>query len=365
MRLFSAALCTTVAVSLLAGCSGNTSSPSSSVPSVGANTKAQGAGLHGGFAVNVIPQRFMPTKHVPMRGPIATAAQMQGIYVSGFAATELWGFPKNNSGNGPSTCTVSPTSSVNGFGVDESGNLMVPNAFFVSSVELREVNVYGPGMCGPLLGTITDPYGQPADASAVSATTGNIAVGNIFDISAAGSVSVCTLASATCSTNLTNPAMYEVAGVAMANNGDCWADAINSSDVASLVYFAGCSGAGVVATGFVNPFYGGVDIDKYGNLVTVSLFGPSFSLPSQVYVYSGCNPACTLISTSNLTGESIFGHLGKNSQRFVTTNLESADVEVYKYRAQSGLTLNYSFTGGIPCSSDECEAAAYSPSSVR
>jgi len=57
MRLFSAALCTTVAVSLLAGCSGNTSSPSSSVPSAGANTRAQGAGLHG-IAVNAIPSGF-------------------------------------------------------------------------------------------------------------------------------------------------------------------------------------------------------------------------------------------------------------------------------------------------------------------
>jgi hypothetical protein len=363
MRLFSAALCTTVAVSLLAGCSGNTSSPSSSVPSAGANTRAQGAGLHG-IAVNAIPQRFLPTRIKPIRGRIATTAEMKGIYVSTFGGTDLYGFPKNNAGNGPSTCTVSPTASVNNFGVDNSGNLMVPNAFFVSSVEERVINVYGPGMCGPLLGTITDPYGQPSDASAVSATTGNIAVGNIFDISTAGSVSVCTLASATCSTNLTNPAMYEVGGVAMAANGDCWADAISSADVASLVYFAGCSGAGVVATGFVNPFYGGVDIDGKGNLVTVSLFGKSFTLPSVVYVYSGCNPTCTLISTTPLTGENIFGHLGKQSLRFVTPNLESADVEVYKYRP-SGLTLNYSFTGGLPCSTDECEAAAYSPSSAK
>ena len=166
-------------------------------------------------------------------------------------------------------------------------------------------------MCGPFLGSIVDPYGQPSDASAVSATTGNIAVGNIFDTSGDGSVSVCTLTSGTCSTNLTNPAILEVGGVGMAANGDCWANAINSDDVAVLVYFAGCSGAGVVATGFVNPFYGSVDVDGKGNLVTVSLFGPSFSLPSVVYVYSGCNPACTLISESPLTGESIFGHLGK------------------------------------------------------
>ena len=136
------------------------------------------------------------------------------------------------------------------------------------------------------------------------------------------------------------------------------------SSVAVLVYFAGCSGAGVVTTGYVDPYYGGLDIDGKGNLVTESLFGPSFSLPSEVFVYSGCNPACTLISSSQLAGESIFGHLGQKSLRFVTTDLESADVEVYRYRP-SGLTLNYSFTGGLPCATDECEAAAYSPSSAK
>jgi len=220
MRFFSAALCTTVAVSLLAGCSGNTSSPSSSVPTVGANSRAQGAGFRG-IAVNAIPQRFLPSKFLPMRGARATAAQMQGIYVSTFGGTDLYGFPKNNAGNGPSTCTVSPTGYVNNFGVDNSGNLMVPNGEENSSSE-HEVNVYGPGMCGPLLGTIIDPYGQASDASAVNATTGTIAVGNIFGESTPGNIAVCTL-SGGCSTDLTNPNIYEVGGVGMAANGDCWA----------------------------------------------------------------------------------------------------------------------------------------------
>jgi hypothetical protein len=48
----------------------------------------------------------------------------------------------------------------------------------------------------------------------------------------------------------------------------------------------------------------------------------------------------------------------------VTTNIESSDVEVYTYRP-SGLTFLYSFTGGLPCATDECEAAAYSPSSQK
>jgi hypothetical protein len=366
MRLFSAALCTTVAVSLLAGCSGNTSSPSSSVPStVGANAQADGAGFHG-IAVNAIPKRFLPVELMPMRGRRATAAEMKGIYVSTFDGPDLYGFPKNNSGNGPSTCSVSPTESVNNFGVDNAGNLMVPNKVTNSSIITGQINVYGPGMCGPLLGTITDPYGQASDASAVSATTGNIAVGNILGTGGnPGNIAVCTLTSGTCSTDLTNPNIYEVGGVAMARNGDCWADSTTSANVAVLVYFAGCSGAGVVTTGFTNPYYGGIDIDKKGNLVTTSLFGRSTLLPSEVDVYSGCNPACTLISTSTLTGESVFGHLGKLSLRFVTTDVESKDIEVYKYQP-SGLTLYYSFTGGLPCAStDECESAAYSPSSQK
>ena len=327
------------------------------------NAIARGVGFHG-LAVNAIPQRFLPVKLMPRRGRLATAAEMQGIYVSTFLGSDLYGFPKNNRGNGPPICTVSPTASVNGFGVDNAGNLIVPNGDEVSGG--YDVNVYGPSMCGPLLGTIIDPYGQPGDASAISATTGNIAVGNIFVPSAYGSVSVCRLTSGACSTNLTNPAIDQVGGVGMAPNGDCWADASKrgSSGVAVLVYFAGCSGAGEVATGFDNRFYGSVNIDGKGNLVTTSLFGPSYSVPSVVYVYKGCNPACTLISSSNLAGESIGGHLDKRSSRYVTVDLESADVEVYRYRS-SGLRLKYSFTGGIPCATDQCITAAYSPSSSK
>ncbi|MGA2760434.1 MAG: hypothetical protein ABSF08_08975, partial [Candidatus Cybelea sp.] len=173
-----------------------------------------------------------------------------------------------------------------------------------------------------------------------------IAVANLFDTSGPGSVSICTVASGTCSTNLTNPNMSLVAGVAINTAGDCWANALNAYSVAVLVYFAGCTGSGQLATGFTNGSYGGVDIDRYGNLVTTSLYGPSGSIPSTVNVYSGCNPACTLRSSTALAGESIYGHVGKVTQRYVTTDLLYADV-------------------GLPCATDHCEAAAYDPSSTK
>lgn len=353
MRKLSGALGVTAALILMAGCNGGTSSSSSSLPTGGLSPSAHG------IAINAIAPRFMPKVHVPMRGKRATPANEKGIYVSTFFGTAVYGFPKNNSGNAPSTCSVPVGGDVNDFATDNSGNLVVPDGLN------RAIDVFqGPQMCGTELGTVADSYGQPASASAVNAATGTIVVGNIFDNSGApGSVSVCTL-SGGCTANLTNSAMYEVAGVALAPNGDCWASAISSASVSSLIYFQGCTGSGVVATGYTNPYYGGVDIDNKGNLVTMSLFGASFSLPSLVNVYSGCNPACTLLSSTKLQGESIFGHVGKQNERFVTTDISSSDVEVYKY-ASSGLSLLYSFTGGLPCATDECESAAYSPSSQK
>jgi len=131
-----------------------------------------------------------------------------------------------------------------------------------------------------------------------------------------------------------------------------------------LVYFAGCTGSGQLATGFTNGFEGGVDIDNGGNLVTTSLLSPGFTLPSTVNVYSGCKPACTLLSSTPLAGESAYGHVRKQNARYVTTDILSADVEVYMYN-KTGLSLYYSFTGGLPCVIYQCVAAAYDPSSPK
>lgn len=362
MRFLSVMLGMIVAAGFVAGCSGNTSSPSSSLPSAGAQNRGiDGPGFRG-LPINVVPARFQPKRIMPMRGKLANAAQARGIYVGSFSGSTVWGFPKNNSGDGPPTCTVAEDGTgLSGLGVDNFGYLMIPDGF-------NGIEVYSNStMCGTLLGTITDPFGQAGDASSISAATGAIVVANLVGPGGVGpgSLSVCTLASGTCSVNLTNPNILIAAGVAMANNGDCWASALNPSGAPVLVYFQGCSGAGVVATGFVNPFYGGIDIDNKGNLVTLSLVNASFSFPSLLYVYSGCNPTCTLLSSSPLAGESIYGHVARQGKRFVTTDLITAAVEVYSYNPHTGAALSYSFTGGLPCATDECESAAFSPSSEK
>ncbi|MGC2405878.1 MAG: hypothetical protein WA431_05675 [Candidatus Cybelea sp.] len=348
MHLLSTGISASLALVLLSGCVENASSPSSTMPS------AVGLAVLRGNAVSVIPKKYLPIRIKPMRGRAAPDFAKRGIYVSALSDTHLYGFPKNNSGNAPPLCSI-PATGVQGFGVDNAGNLIIPEGN-------DGITVWdGPAMCGigpP--GTITDAFGQATDASAVNALTGNIAVANFVDTgSTPGSISICTLSSGTCATNLTNPNLFRAVGVAMNGAGDCWADGSDASDAAVLVYFAGCTGSGQLATGFRNGFYGGVDVDSQGNLVTIS-----GGLPSRVNVYSGCNPACKRLSTTVLAGLSMYGHVGKQNARYVTTDIEIDTVEVYRYK-KTGLSLLYSFTGGLPCATDLCEAAAYNPSSPK
>lgn len=359
MRLFTSALCTTVAVALLAGCSSNMS-PGTSGPSAVGQTQSQ-LDVHGKF----IPHwshlaSLIPNGHIGLRGDVLKSrpspdnkkrANSGGIYGSQFYAGLIAGYQHKNTGNNPPVCTVG-ADYPNGIAVDGKGNLIDPDG------GTRTVIVYaGPGMCGSEVGSISDTYGQPADASSADAATGEIAVGNIFDTSGAGSISMCSI-SAGCTSNLTNSNMYEVAGVAMDNQGNCYASATNSLGTATLTYFAGCAGSGEAATGWQNTYYGGLDIDAAGNLVAIDAFTPA------VRVYSGCNPACTLVGGPfPLENDTVFGHLNKQSMTFAAGDYANGNIDVYYYSPTS-LTYWYSFDNGLGVS-DDVEGAAYNPRSKQ
>jgi hypothetical protein len=358
MRLLTSALCTTVAVGLLAGCSGSNLGSTSAVPGTG--TGAAQSHFTNGHMVpqwskyaSVIPAELRPTGAHGVAKIMPDKKAKKGIYASEFYGSSIYGYKNPNSGNNPPICSESGISYPNGIAVDGKGNLIDPDG------GSRTVIIFkGKAMCGPMLGSISDGYGQPSDASSANAATGKIAVGNIFDNSGAGSISVCTL-SGGCTSNLTNANMYEVAGVAMAKNGDCWGDAINSAGTATLTYFKGCAGSGQAATGFSNAYYGGLDIDKAGNLVSISAFD------QKVYVYKGCNPGCSLVGGpfSLSAGEAVFGHLDKKSKSLAVGDFQNGQIDVYKY-SPSGITLNYSFNNGLSASLI-VEGAAFNPRSKQ
>lgn len=288
-----------------------------------------------------------------IRAISATETAMKGLYVSEFFGDAVYGYPYNNRHGKPPFCNVPGVQDVNDIAVDVQGNLIIPNG------GSRTIEVFaGPTMCGQSLGAVADPYGQPSDAASADAANGTIVVANEFDgygtVQYPGSLSLCTL-KAGCTINLTNRKMAQVAGVALAKNGDCWASAQNNQHKAILVYFKGCSGSGRLAVGFQNQYYGGLDIDTSGRLVAVSAFDAT------LWVYKGCNPRCaTAGGPLPMRGLPFFGHLNENATRFAVANDTSVTVDVYSYSPKH-IALLYSFSG--VSASNDLGGAAYNPRS--
>ncbi len=308
MRLLTSALCATVASSLLHGCAGNFSAPTS----------------------RVVQLRQEP-------GRAAKAISSSGIYVSQFYGSEILGYRSSNKQRRPPLCNVRAGMYVNDVAVDGAGNLIDPDG------ASRNVVVYqGPEMCGKRLGAFHDPYGQPSDVASQDAANGKIAVGNIRDHgSSAGSLSICTLR-AGCTSNLTNPQLNAAGGVAMSNGGDCWVDAMRTpAGGAALIYFKGCAGQGQAARGFNSKSYGGIDIDNQGNLVIVE------QAASAVSIYSGCNPRCTRVGGPfRLKNRSFFGKLNAANTDFVAVDQTDGAVDFYSYTTKA-IKFEYSFKRGL------------------
>lgn len=341
---------TTAAVAFLAACSGSARSPQA---------------LYALPAVNEAPQRsdfatVVPPQLRPIGGAAALPLMLEpsaqsagGIYASEFYATDIWGFPIANKDNRKAMCVVTHVLGANGIAVDASGNLIDPDGGTDTVIVFK-----GGKMCGPKLGEVKDPYGQPSDAASADAVNGTIVIANITDKNKTpGSVTRCTLAHG-CKTNLKSSNMVEVAGVALAKNGDCWASATNSKGTATLTYFKGCLAPGKRASGYRNAYYGGLDIDNQGNLVSLSYSD------AKLYVYKGCNPKCTLVGGPfAMKGEATFGHVNAASTKLVTGDYQYGQIDVYNYSPHK-VRFAYSFNRGFS-PSELVEGAAFNPRSTE
>jgi hypothetical protein len=309
------ALTSCVAAAMLAGCGG--SQPPIAAPGAIPQSRA-------------VASRAASRSLHEVAGPNSSE---RGIYVvvwdSSFFA--LLGYRIKSGHIKTPPCTVKGVSFADSVTVDGQGNLIVPEPN-TSSVGVFE----GPTMCGPDLGSVYDPYGSPIVVASNNAVTGNIAVAH----ASGGIISICKLATLDCNAKLTNPDMSAIAGIAMANNGDCWASAYTTSYGVALFYFRHCSGTGKAATGYQNTNAGGLYIDSEGNLVSMDFGG---SGPSSVYVYKGCKPRCSLLGGPFfLDGNQIQGSLNKESTTFATVGADTrSQVNIYSY---SPTKINYLYS---------------------
>ncbi len=310
MGFLSRPLCVTIAAGLLAGCS--------------AGPQASPSALPGSIAL----------ARVPVPG-------LTHIYVSENSNANILGYayPSENHANSGPNCTVAGVKGPHNIATDAHKDLIDPDSGTDS------ILIYGPGWCAAQAAAIPDPYGEPVDAASNNALSGKIAVANITDFSSvnggAGSIAVCTVHSG-CTQNLTNSSMAYVGGVAMANNGDCWASAVNSSGGAELVYFANCTGGGVVQSGFSNNYYGGLDIDKTGYIVSED--------EGHIWVYKGCESGCNVLSGPwAMHNYSVYAHLNSTSTYLAAADNTNGAIDLYKYKPEH-ITYAFSFTSGLSVS---------------
>jgi hypothetical protein len=364
LRFLNSAIGAAVAIGLLAGCSGSNLGPtSSSLPSAGQQTSVRGLrhaprSLIGAWMLpSGIRRLHLDTPNMP-----AKKSKSKGlIYANNFYLKNVWGFPNPNSSNGPATCTLGtasvPLEYVNGFGTDPAGDVMVP-AYTGQDDGYLSINVFAPN-CGALLWQSEVDTGQAADAYSSNGATGTVLVGELADYgnNDYGAGVLCSEASG-CGTPITNSSITGyVAGVAMDKKGDCWLSGATSTTTGFvLVYFKKCTGSGQVATGTSNSSYGGLFVDSMGQLGSVD------AAAGKLYVYSGCNPACTLVSTSTLHGESLFGGLDKKGANLALGDFENQEVDVYSYSPTSGATYTYSFDNGLTSGSEnDVETGHFAP----
>lgn len=354
MRLSKPMLCAIVAAALLSACSGGSSStPNLSTGSGYALTRsADGHHFipHWTKHASLIPEG-MHFSVLPKRGMRPLGPGVGGIYVSELFGDQIFEYSHRNTGNGPPNCEINGISYPDDIAADSQGNVIDPNG------GTETIQVYtGEGTCGSEIGSTSDTYGEPVDASSANAATGTIAVANIFDNSyGSGSISLCTL-SAGCSTNLTNSSLFLVGSVAMAKNGDCWASGIDGYGNPQLIWFQGCAGSGESVSGYQSYSFGGIDIDNHGNLAIID------SLGQTVTIYSGCNPTCTMIDGPyNLQGFSIYGKFNRQAMTFVVADVEYGAIDVYKYH-NGKLNYSFSFNDGLT-GYDGVEGVALAPRS--
>lgn len=336
MRLLNLAVCATVSIGLLAGCAGtmgqNSMTPAGVAPQV----------RYAPISVfdDATAPRFVSVLHSMVLPDRKRKLPKAGTYVSEFYNDEVFAYHADNSKDKKPICTIQGVLDVNGLAVDGKGNLVEPDG------GTAVVNVYqGPTMCGKLVDSISDPYGQAADASSPDALNGKIVVSNLQTTTGGdGDLTVCTV-SAGCSVELTNSNIYHAGGVAMSNSGDCWTDAKTSvSGGAALIYFKGCAGGGKVASGFKSTYYGGIDIDNSGNLVVID------DMAENIYIYKGCNPKCKVVGGPfALKGETFFGKLNAKNTEYIAVDRTDALVDVYSYSTK-GLKFEYDYDNSLAAS---------------
>jgi sugar lactone lactonase YvrE len=236
---------------MLAGCLGG--SQDGSFPTLPNSLQQQSAsGLRAKNAQSGLPSA---TIFGPGKGKGMT-------YVAPLGTTTVYGYKRNNRTNQPPVCTVGPFGSVNGgIGVDQSGNLWVPDM----GANPKTVTEYGSD-CGAAKTVLSDPGDVGPDNVAFD-TNGHVYVSNSF-ANSGGPGNILQYTGTSITETLSDPDIATPQGLAVDHRNNVW---VSYRDPGSTgTYVAEFRRGNMPAKLFKNislGFPGSLEFDRHQNLM--------------------------------------------------------------------------------------------------
>jgi sugar lactone lactonase YvrE len=320
------ALSTGTAALLLAGCAGSSQAGSPVPPDL-----AQQQTVLGASANNAQSGPFSASTVGPDNDKGMT-------YVSTIGGTTVYGYQRANQANSPPVCTVGPFVSVNGgIGVDQSGNLWVPD----QGANPKIITEYGPD-CGPSK-TVLTISGDTLPDNVAFDTKGHVYVSDAV-ANSGGPGNILQYTGTTVTKTLTDPDISTPQGLAVDKMNNVW---VSYRDPGSTgTYVAEFPGGGMPATLFKNialGFPGSLQFDRAQNMLALAPGVPA------MYIYAP--PYTQLKPTSQLPLQNApsFCTLGRQQFKLYCSNGFFSRMDIYSYPTGKYLyTYNNGLAGQIP-----------------
>ena len=198
------ALSTTVTAILLGGCSASSQFGSPISPNLQQQQSVSRARVQNAQSGYVLASTTGPNSDKGM------------TYVSTIGGTTVYGYRSANQANHPPVCTVGPFVSVNGgIGVDQSGNLWVPD----QGANPKTVTEYGPD-CGTAK-TVLTISGDTLPDNVAFDTSGHVYVANAV-ANSGGPGNILQYTGTTVTKTLTDPNIETPQGLAVDKRNNVW-----------------------------------------------------------------------------------------------------------------------------------------------
>lgn len=319
------ALSTTVTAMLLAGgCSGSSQFGSAIAPFSPVSQQQQSgsrATVQNARSGSVLASTFGPKSNKAM------------TYVSVIGGTTVYGYRSDNQANHPPVCTVGPFVSVNGgIGVDQSGNLWVPD----QGANPKTVTEYGPD-CGRAK-TVLTISGDTLPDNVAFDTIGHVYVSNAV-ANSGGPGDILQYTGTTVTKTLTDPDIATPQGLAIDELNNVW---VSYRDPGSTgTYVAKFPGGNMPAKLFHNialGFPGSLQFDQSKNMLALAPGVPA------MYIYAPPYKQKKPTAQLPLQNAPTMCTLGRAQTKLYCSNGFFSKVDIYTYPTGSYL---YSYNNGL------------------